>query len=68
MTFAQDLDDLIKQHIGHPKFGDDFQPIVNALHEATNRWAARADCYRLRNETKRQFEERRSGVYDLRNS
>jgi hypothetical protein len=61
MSFAHELDRLIKQHVGRPKHVDDFQEVVGALYEAANKWATKADCYRWKDETAREFNERVRG-------
>jgi hypothetical protein len=45
-TFAHDLDQLIRRHLNSPRWGDDLEPIVTALHVAACRWAGEADRYR----------------------
>jgi hypothetical protein len=45
MSFATKLDRLIHRHVGHPKCGDDFQEVVDALHKAASRVAIEADRY-----------------------
>jgi len=47
-TFAAELDRLIAKHVGHPKYGDDLQPIADALHAASNKWAMQVDRLRWR--------------------
>jgi hypothetical protein len=58
MSFATELDRLIHAHVGHPKCGDDFQEIVDALHAAAIRVAIEADRYKWTNEMEREFRER----------
>jgi hypothetical protein len=44
-TFAQDLDKLIRKHLGKPRWGEDFIEIAAALHEAADRIDERSDRY-----------------------
>jgi len=61
-TFAAELDRLIAKHVGHPKYGDDLQPIADALHAASNKWAMQADRLRWRDESVKEFRERLAGI------
>jgi hypothetical protein len=59
VTFAADLDHLIRKHVDNPKYGDEMLPIIEALYEAAGRMATQADRYRWCDESQRQFEGRR---------
>jgi hypothetical protein len=61
-SFATELDHLIANHVGHPKYGDDLQPIADALHAASNKWAMQADRLRWRDESVKEFRERLAGI------
>jgi hypothetical protein len=63
-TFARDLDQLIRRHLNSPRWGDDLEPIVTALHVAACRWAGEADRYRWKDESAREFRERLRGMQD----
>jgi hypothetical protein len=57
-SFAHDLSRLIRMHLGKPRWGDDFQPIADALDAATHRVEERADRYRYRDESEADFKRR----------
>jgi hypothetical protein len=63
-SFATELDALIRKHVGRPRYGDELEPIVTALHVAACRWAGEADRYRWRDESKKDFRERVRGMQD----
>jgi hypothetical protein len=56
-TFERELNALIRKHLGRPKWGDDFCPILDALRAATDRLDGRADRYRFRDESKQEFKQ-----------
>jgi hypothetical protein len=43
MTFAHELDQLIRKHLGKPRCGEDFISVLNALCDAADKLAAEAD-------------------------
>ena len=45
MTFARELDELIRKHLATPVYGEDFMPILNALCDAADKLAFEADRY-----------------------
>ena len=60
--FAKELDQLINRHLGTPRWADDFQTVADALYRASIEIDARADRHRWHDETKRDFEQRRSEI------
>jgi hypothetical protein len=64
MSFATELDRLIHKFVGRPTCGEDFQEVMDALHEACNRVAIEADRYRWRDETEREFRRRVGRTHD----
>jgi len=44
-SFTRELDELIRKHLGTPKWGEDFQVMATALHRAAEQFDERADRY-----------------------
>lgn len=42
-VFARELNALIRKHLGKPRHGDDYLPVINALRVAADRLAMKAD-------------------------
>jgi hypothetical protein len=57
-NFTTELDQLIRQHLGTPRFGDEFGPLVAALQAAACRLAEAADTFPWRDELEQEFRER----------
>jgi hypothetical protein len=61
-TFAQDLDKLIAKHLGKkPRWGDQFIPLINALHDRADELAVQADRFRFLDESEAEYRERLAG-------
>ncbi len=56
-TFARELEQLIRAHLGTPRWGDDFFPVLDALNDASLRIAMEADRYRFRDDSDREWQE-----------
>jgi hypothetical protein len=57
-SFARELDNLIRLHLGTPRYCEDFMPILDALCSAAEKLAAQADGCRCRDESEAEFHER----------
>ena len=60
-TFARELDQLIKKHLGTPQFGEDFRLVIDALLNAADKLAEQADTYSWRAD-ERERRARRASV------
>ena len=59
-SFIHDLDRLISTHLASARWANDFLDPLDALHDAANRLAERADRYRFKDETDAEWRERKN--------
>jgi hypothetical protein len=60
-TFARELDQLIKKHLGQPQYGEDFRLVIDGLLNAADKLAEQADTYSWRAD-ERERRARRASV------